>query len=48
MTLLWACTNLSTLPDPTKPVWEQDAKVLEILMYTEEKLREEAMKGIKE
>ncbi len=44
MTLLWACQNLSTFPDPNKPVWDQDAKMLETLMWVEERLRTEAEK----
>jgi len=44
LTLLWACQNLTTLPDPNKPVWEQDAKMLETLMWVEEALRKEAEK----
>jgi len=40
--LLWACKNLSSFPDPTKSVWEQDPKVLEALMYTEEQLQKMA------
>lgn len=39
--MLWACQNLSTLPDPTKPVWEQDPKILDILRLTEEAIRDE-------
>ena len=38
----WACTRLSTLPDPTKPVWEQDAVILEMLIYVETELAKEA------
>jgi len=29
---------LNSLPDPTKPVWEQDPLVLEILMMVEKEL----------
>jgi len=43
--MYWACTNLSTLPDPTKPVWEQEAKALEVLMTVERVLMREAGKG---
>ena len=38
----WACTRLSTLPDPTKPVWEQDAVILEMLILVETELAKEA------
>ncbi len=33
MTLYWACTNLTTLPDPTKSVEDQDTKLLDILKF---------------
>ena len=36
--MYWALTNLSSLPDPTKSVEEQDTKLLEILMYVEDTL----------
>ena len=42
--MLWACQSLTTLPDPNKPVWEQDAKILETLMFTEKQLKEESKK----
>ena len=38
----WACTRLSTLPDPTKPVWEQDAVILEMLILVENEIAKEA------
>lgn len=38
----WACTRLSTLPDPTKPVWEQDAMILEMLIYVDTEIAKEA------
>ncbi len=41
MTLYWACTNLTTLPDPTKSVEEQDTKLLEILMFVGDTIRKE-------
>lgn len=41
ITLLWACTRLSSLPDPTKPVWEQDAKILEVLMMVDKEVNSE-------
>jgi len=28
-------TNLKSLPDPTKSVWEQDVRTIEILMYVD-------------
>lgn len=40
--MYWACTHLMSLPDPTKPVWEQDPTVLEILMTVEEEMLREA------
>ena len=39
--MLWACKNLNSFPEPNKPVWEQDPKVLEALMYAESKLMDE-------
>ena len=42
MTRHWACTRLTTLPDPTKSVWEQDAVMLELLVYVDEQLMKEA------
>jgi hypothetical protein len=41
MTLLWALQNLSSLPDPTKPVWDQDPKMLEILMLVETEMKQQ-------
>jgi len=41
LTLYWACTHLTTLPDPTKSVEEQDTKLFDILMYVEEVLAKE-------
>ena len=38
MTLHWACTRLTTLPDPSKPIWEQDAVILELLVYVENEM----------
>lgn len=38
MTIYWALTHLTSLPDPTKSVEEQDMKLLEILMYVEDML----------
>jgi hypothetical protein len=32
------CTNLKTLPDPTKPAWEQDPVIIDILMAVEKEL----------
>ena len=40
--MLWACQNLSSFPDPTKPVWEQDSKMLETLMWVENELLKRA------
>jgi len=40
--MYWALTHLTTLPDPTKSVEEQDTKLLEILMYVEEVLARRA------
>lgn len=34
-------TNLTMLPDPTKSVWDQPTKEIEILMYVDEMLRRE-------
>lgn len=34
----WACTRLTTLPDPTKPIWDQDAKILELLIYVDNEI----------
>lgn len=36
--MLWACKNLSSFPEPMKPVWEQDPKVMEALMEAEREL----------
>ena len=44
MTMYWALTRLTTLPDPTKSVEDQDMKVLDILMYVEEVLLKEKEK----
>ncbi len=38
MTMLWACKNLSSFPDPTKSIEDQDVKLLEILMFVEDTL----------
>jgi len=37
-------TNLKTLPDPTKPVWDQPMKEVEILMYVEKIVNSEGGK----
>jgi len=39
--MYWACTRLTSLPDPTKSVEEQDMKLLEILLYVEAVLEKE-------
>ena len=39
--MYWACTRLTSLPDPTKSVEEQDMKLLEILLYVEGVLEKE-------
>lgn len=39
--MYWACTRLTSLPDPTKSVEEQDVKLLDILLYVEEVLEKE-------
>jgi len=38
LTLYWALTHLTSLPDPTKSVEDQDTKLLEILMYVEDEI----------
>ena len=40
--MYWALTRLTSLPDPTKSVEEQDTKLLEILLYVEEVLAKRA------
>lgn len=42
--MLWACQNLMSFPEPMKAVWDQDPKMLEILMMVEEELDAEAKK----
>ncbi|MCK4266268.1 MAG: hypothetical protein KAX31_03240 [Thermoplasmata archaeon] len=42
MTMLWACRNLSSFPDPTKSIEDQDVKLLEILMFVERTVEKEA------
>jgi hypothetical protein len=39
--MYWACTRLTTLPDPTKSVEDQDTRLLDILLYVEEVLGKE-------
>ena len=40
--MLWACKNLSSFPDPTKSIEDQEVKLLEILMFVEETIDKEA------
>ena len=40
--MLWACKNLSSFPDPTKSIEDQDVKLLAILMFVEDELEKEA------
>ncbi len=38
VTLHWACVRLSSFPDPSKPVWDQDMKILDILMAVDQEM----------
>ena len=40
--MLWACKNLSSFPDPTKSIEDQEVKLLEILIFVEGELEKEA------
>ncbi len=40
--MYWALTHLTSLPDPTKSIEDQDTKLLDILLYVEEVLVKEA------
>lgn len=46
--MLWACRNLSSFPDPTKSVEDQDTKILDILIFVEETLEKEAKRALEE
>lgn len=46
--MFWACRNLASFPDPTKSVEDQDTKLLDILMFVEERLEKEAKRKVPE